>query len=283
MILVDAHVHFYDCFDLTVFLDSALSNFQTAAEKLGCHSKFMAVLFFTEGKRENGFQRIARLVEGGQRQKRDPVRSWTFHRTKENISILGRHNGKQGIFLIAGRQIVTAENLEVLALGAEDGLKSGGTLAETLQTVKEAGAIPVIPWGTGKWLGRRGRILRKILEENGDPCLFLGDNGGRPRFWRHPSHFILAEKKGIRVLPGSDPLPFETECLRPGSFGFSLQGSIDPQQPAKELKRLLLDPATPIHSYGELERPFRFFQNQMAMQILKRKNQQKLRATENLR
>jgi hypothetical protein len=34
MILVDAHVHIYDCFDLETFLDSALGNFKAEALRL---------------------------------------------------------------------------------------------------------------------------------------------------------------------------------------------------------------------------------------------------------
>ena len=33
--LVDAHAHYHDCFDLIIFLDGALANFQRAAQLLG--------------------------------------------------------------------------------------------------------------------------------------------------------------------------------------------------------------------------------------------------------
>ncbi|MHC4476792.1 MAG: hypothetical protein ACYTEL_14190 [Planctomycetota bacterium] len=278
MIFVDAHVHLYDCFDLKVFFDSALSNFGSAAERLSHRDVFVAVLFLTEGPHENGFQRVAHLVKNEHSGKINSVPNWAFHNTKENTSILALYNRKQVIFLIAGNQIVTAENLEVLALGTEKRLNPGEPLEKTVQTVIEADAIPVIPWGAGKWLGRRGQILEKLLKGIGDTCLFLGDNGGRPSFWGLPSHFRLAEKRGIRVLRGSDPLPFETECLRPGSFGFSLQGRISKEFPAAQLKSLLLNPSTRIHTYGKLETPFRFFQNQLAMKLLKRRDKQEREA-----
>jgi hypothetical protein len=150
-------------------------------------------------------------------------------------------------------------------------MNDGASLEETVQGVIEAGAIPVIPWGAGKWMGYRGRILKKFLENTRSSSLFMGDNSGRPKFWPRPSLFSVAESRGIRILPGSDPLPFVSQCQKPGSFGFTVEGAVTPEHPAADLKQLLLETSTRINAYGQLERPFRFIGNQLAMQILKRK------------
>lgn len=48
MILVDAHVHIYDCFDLETFLDSALKNFKAEAARCGQQNSSTALpaIFF---------------------------------------------------------------------------------------------------------------------------------------------------------------------------------------------------------------------------------------------
>ena len=40
MILVDAHVHIYDCLDIQTFLDSALENFKAEAARCGQQNSF---------------------------------------------------------------------------------------------------------------------------------------------------------------------------------------------------------------------------------------------------
>ena len=82
-------------------------------------------------------------------------------------------------------------------------------------------------------------------------------------------HFKLAESRGIRILPGSDPLPIASESHRPGSFGFAVQASMPTQEPAKKIKKILLDNSFKLQSYGTLESPYRFFRNQLAMQVKK--------------
>lgn len=52
---------------------------------------------------------------------------------------------------MAGRQIVTAEKLEVLALGTDLDIDDGRPIREVLSLVTENGGLPVIPWGAGKW------------------------------------------------------------------------------------------------------------------------------------
>ncbi len=275
MILVDAHVHIYNCFDLELFFDSAFANFRSEAARLGHVDDFTGILLLTETSKDNWFECLTGYAGGKDGIGSKPIGNWTFHHTNETCSLCIRNGTNESLFLIAGRQIVTEENLEVLALITEREFEDGLPLTEMIQSVRNYGAIPVIPWGFGKWAGRRGAILREILEANNDVEVFLGDNGNRPSFLPRSSHFKLAEMEGIRVLPGSDPLPFASESCRPGTFGFSVEGSITSQHPAKDLKRILLDPSTRPRAYGLLEKPYRFLRNQLAMQILKRLNKPK--------
>jgi hypothetical protein len=160
--------------------------------------------------------------------------------------------------------------LEVLALFVDGDFTDGESLKETVLEVADMGGIPVLPWGPGKWLGRRGKIVEDAIGARDFPAFFLGDNGNRPSFWPRPRLLSLADQKGIAVLPGSDPLPFSSEASRPGSFGFSLTGAVNPHQPGTDLKRLLLKGEFFPKAYGSLEKPLRFVANQLKMQLSKR-------------
>lgn len=275
MILVDAHVHIYDCFDLETFLDSALKNFKAEAARYGQEDSFTALLLLTETAKENWFHRLAGYAGNKSGTGTKSIGYWTFHRTNENCSLYARRRDNQELFLIAGRQIVTAEGLEVLALATAQTFTDGSPTVELIEAVKESSGIPVIPWGFGKWMGKRGAILKNILRKEKDSFLFLGDNSGRPVFLPRPSLFELAKEKGIRVLPGSDSLPFPSESHRVGSFGLSIQETITRERPASDLKRILLDPKTRFQAYGNLEHPYRFFRNQLTARIVKWRYNQK--------
>ncbi len=278
MILVDAHVHIYDCFDIQIFLDSAFANFKAEAARHGQQNSFTAFLLLTETARENWFHRLAGYAGGQTGTGTESIAKWTLHRTNESCTLYAQSENSQSLFLIAGRQIVTADNLEVLALATGKTFRDGSPIVELIEAVKKSGAIPVIPWGFGKWIGRRGVILKNLLETAKDPGFFLGDNRGRPVFWPRPSLFELAKTKGIRVLPGTDCFPFPSESYRAGSFGLSIQGTqgtITPEHPARDLKRILLDPKTRLQAYGDLEHPYRFFRNQLTAQIVKQRHKQK--------
>lgn len=274
LILIDAHVHLYNCFDLDCFLDSALENFSTSARDRNSSDRFTSLLLLTETSSDRYFQKLSRSVqkrtESTHLPDRPSLKKWTIRLTQENCSLYAHLEDARGLYIIAGRQIVTAENLEVLALATEQDIEDGQPLETTIERTIAAGGIPVIPWGFGKWIGRRGKILSNLLEEHQFPVLFLGDNSGRPVFWSRPPLFKQAERLGMRVLPGTDPLPFASESFRPGTFGFALQGQLDPEKPARSLKQLLLEKETQIQAYGSLENPWRFIRNQIAMQIVKR-------------
>ena len=275
LILADAHVHIYDCFNLSKLLNSAWNNFQKFASKQGCSENFTAVLFLTEIGPQACFKKFL---------DRDPNQTntsisrddWTFHPTQEGLSLYASKQSDRGIFLIAGRQIVTAENLEVLALITDRSFEDGLPLEETIEAILSEGGIPVLPWGVGKWMGSRGKLLNNFLEANSFPILFLGDNSGRPIFWRRPFTFQLAEKKGLRILPGTDPLPLASEFSRPGSFGFTIQGSLSREEPGKQIKQMLLDSTTNIQAYGSLETPLRFIRNQLAIRYKSENKQTKV-------
>jgi hypothetical protein len=268
LVLVDAHVHIYDCFELDTFFDAAYSNFRSHAERLGQPRSFVGLLLLSEATGCDWFQR---LVENAERPAPDsPAPGWTCESTGEAGTLLVRSAQGFELILIAGHQIVTAERLEVLALCCEERPEESLPLAETLQLTSDLGAVPVVAWGAGKWLGRRGTVLRRLLQDGPPRGMFLGDNAGRLGFWPRPQLFRVAERLGIRVLPGSDPLPFPSHASRAGRFGFWSTAGWSASHPARSLKELLSDPGFVPHPYGALARPFEFALDQAAMQARSR-------------
>ena len=271
-ILVDTHVHIYDCFNLDTLLQSAWNNFSQQSDT----SDFTGVLLLTETARDHWFAKLSDKLKEADANKGIKRGQWTFFSTAEACSLIAKNEQGQQLIIVAGRQIITAEKLEVLALITDSEFEEGLTLSETIQAIQVSGGVPVLPWGVGKWLGNRGTLIENLLNTQQtsaqqtsaqQPSFFIGDNSNRPQFWKRPSQFSTIEQQGKPVLPGTDPLPIASQASRPGSFGLSLSGTLNHATPAQHLKEKLLSSHSRWEAYGDLEKPIPFFQNQLAMRM----------------
>jgi hypothetical protein len=271
MILADAHVHIYDRFDLNLFFASALRNFTQGAASLGIND-FTPVLLLADWSNLNWFERLRQFCLN-RAEIPNAVSGLTFevHQTSEKAALRVSLNAGQSLYIISGKKIITDENLEVLALCATRLFSDGQSLHDTVHSIVEGGAIPVIPWAVGKWLGQRGKVLDDLLEQSGDLKFYLCDNGNRPVFWRWSSHFRKAAHMGIPIISGSDPLHFSSEARRIGRFGFAIEAQLRPQSPASDMLRALSSFAIEPMRYGRLESIGPFLKNQIRMQIFKKK------------
>ena len=261
--LVDSHVHFHTCFRKDSFFEAASTNFRLGAQQLRLTKRSTGCLLFSETSKDQYFRQF-QATSGI-----SATHKWTFHATAEDCSLIVQGNENQRLIVIAGRQIETEENLEVLALGYAGEFPNGLTLEETVRRTVDSGALAVIPWGFGKWWFRRGKVLRQFLKSRNLKNVFLGDNSGRPRLGGWPRFFTLAESEGMLILPGSDPLPFPNQVKKPGSYGFLLEGELDEQRPFEGLKRLLQQKTSQPRMFGRPESLHNFFVSQSRIQILK--------------
>ena len=271
MIYIDAHVHLHDCFHLISFFDHIEKNIQSLLKYPIESGRISGCLFLTEPSNANYFERIRNNDLALTRRGPNEPAGWRVLDTSESVSMLISNEVGFRILLIAGQQLQTAEGLEVLAVAPNYRVSEGKPLEQMISEVIEADGLAIIPWGFGKWMGRRGKVLRGILERSNPAEFFLGDNGGRPKFLPEPYLFRLAKQKSIRILPGSDPLPFPNEVNRAGSFGLLFKGEINRQKPAGDLKLKLTNPEHEFETFGQLETAVRFFKHQVLMQLVKRK------------
>jgi hypothetical protein len=266
MVFVDSHVHIHKSFNLPEFFDATWQNVQAAWQLTGDAGHPQAVLMLTEEAGVNWFEALFRH----EIKITDSLQDWKIRSSAEDCSLLIEKKAACSIYLIAGRQIQTKEGLEVLALGLRRTFKDNHAMRETINRVKDAGGLPVIPWGFGKWIGARGKVIDQLIRDVGKGDLYIGDNGGRPRFLKEPKQFEASQRKGIKILRGSDPLPFAREYRRAGSYGFYFVGELSEDKPAEDLKQKLADPLFKLNTYGDPERFGNFIRNQLLMQIKKR-------------
>ena len=258
--LVDGHVHFHSCYNLKDFLEGALENFDSGARRAGLRVDQPCYMLFAESAWDHFFNAFWEEPECA-------PKGWGFSRTNEDFSLIARNGAGREIVLVAGRQIVVQEHLEVLALGTRREFPDGRPLEDVLEAVRKTGALTVLPWGFGKWwFGRRRRVL-KCIREKGDSELFLGDTGNRFGYWFEPGLFREARKRGVSILLGTDPFPFERHSRSVGAYGFALDGKFDPERPASALIEQIRSHSDDQTVLGKLATPAAFCRDQIAMQL----------------
>lgn len=272
MIFLDAHVHLHDCFQLMSFFDHIEDNVHNILKLTVEASRLSCCLFLAEPDKANYLGRIQHDGCAFSHHHLNELGGWRVYGTAEPSSLFVVNGDGFRIFLIAGQQLQTAEGLEVLAVAPKYRLSEGRPLEQMIAEVVRAEGLAIIPWGFGKWMGRRGKVLRRILEGSNPPELFIGDNGGRPKYLPEPQLFRLAKRNSVRILPGSDPLPFPDQVGRAGSYGSILGGALATKMPASEIKRKLVG-LDDFEKFGRLESFLTFVKHQVLMQWVKRKQQ----------
>lgn len=258
------HVHLHDCFDRELFFNSILKNAVSYTHGHDQEENFAIAIFLAESKNSNNFEKFSKEARLS-----NTIGKCEIRQTDEECSLNIRAENGMNIYLISGRQIITSENIEVLALATSEKFDDGLPIKSLIDSITKAQAIPVIPWGFGKWTGKRGALVTQLIQSNDTMPFFLGDNGGRTAFLPYPAHFLLAKQKGFKILPGTDPLPFPSECKRVGSFGCIMQTELSKKFPAAHIKEFLFNSNSVIQTYGKLVTPYRFLLNQIRIQFKK--------------
>lgn len=275
-IFIDSHVHIHPEFDLDRFFSAALDNFSRAAVLQDTSDNSRYILVLTEGGDSDVFsslrQKAISFEEVSSRQSESD--SFVFYKTAESNSLIVC-KGSQSIILVAGRQLVSKENIELLSLFSSIKMKDKTlSLADLAQAVTDNNGLAVIPWGVGKWFGARGKVINNLLCSKLESPLFFGDNGNRPLLWPTPALLQRARDLGAPLLSGSDPLPLPSHVNRPASSGtVLLHGDLSMEYPAASLRKLLLTAkkdTLELKSFGRRIGFLQFLSDQLRINLGKR-------------
>lgn len=256
---VDAHVHFYKREKVSELLDSAAFNFDSL--RAGSPDGIRGCLLLAETANYRVFDELRDTVKVG---------GWSINECHDEPHSLLAERGSCTLSIVSGRQMRTAENLEILALGTARNYPDGLSLAESVEAVHDSGALAVLPWGFGKWTGERLVLLNQMLEWVQPEAIFLGDNGGRLGIIDAPPVLTSAACRGFRVLPGSDPLPLPREYTRVGSFGFIAELELSKRDPWRVLRDWITARSASPMPYGRPLGVGRFLVNQLGIQVYHR-------------
>ncbi len=207
-IRLDPHAHLYDCYPLRKWVDAALRNLRPSPG-------ILAAVAIVDRAGQDSFARLCNEVPlfGEWEEFQDASRA-------ENAPVVGAITyGEQQLFVIRGVQYVTAERLEVLALGVARSLSDGVACERIIDAINLAGGIACIPWSPGKWLGSRGRVVAHVLERYKVGDVVFGDISMRSIVGPPSTLLACARHKTFPVLPGSDPLPRQQDLQLVGSYG----------------------------------------------------------------
>lgn len=199
-LICDTHVHIYKQFSLEACIASAFDNFfkNQPADSVGC-------ICLLETNEISSFDRLAT----------EKISGFSIETTNDKEALLIKDDQHREIFVVTGRQHVTKEKLEVLTIGnALPQIQNRLGLLECLDAAKHSGALVVLPWGFGKWLGRRGVLINSAVDSY--PETLLADSALRPNLFSKLKYPKQGEKRPI--LYGSDPLALIGEHERIGTY-----------------------------------------------------------------
>lgn len=239
LLAIDAHVHLHDVASARQALADAQSRMASAR---GAHATGVVML-----AERSGFDVFEALRAG-------------LVATEESEALW--LDDTRRLLVLAGRQIITVEKLEILGLATTARMPDGMPAEQVVQKLDAADALVILPWGVGKWIGKRGKLIDRLLSAARPGRLFLGDNGGRPHFWK-----VAQFSSGLPVLPGTDPLPLAGWSKAIGTFGSIVHGTLPAERPSMALKKLLRDPDTRIERYGKLAHPLNFVADQVRLRL----------------
>lgn len=242
MIIADTHVHLYPCYDLEAALRGLAGRLRALAPGA------QAAAFLTE---RHDCHVFAGLRDGAIRL---PDISVTPSAEAEAVRV---SCAAGDLIVWAGRQLVTAERIEVLALTTDAVLADGMRARDALAAVREAGGVPVLPWGLGKWFLRRGDLVRELIETAAPGDLTVGDSAMRPRGWPEPGIMRMARTFGLPVLAGSDPLPLPGEERLMGTYATCFNHSLDTDRPVTSIRAILTTPGLSAAARGSRPGPLR--------------------------
>ena len=247
---LDAHAHIYPFHDVPRLLLAALDHMPRTAPT------DLRILCLAERADCSFFQALA------QDEIRLPGDRWRIAAWDSAGGVKIRHlPDHRDLWILAGRQIVSSERIEVCSLFSDTPIADGLPAREIIRAILAVGGLPALDWAPGKWLFKRGQLVRQLVSEFTAAQLLLLDTSLRPIGWPAPRLYAAARRQGRAVLAGSDPLPFAGEEELAGSWhcAFSIPAPDDPTRIVAPLKTALTSGTLPIEFGGQRGSPLDVF------------------------
>lgn len=223
-LVVDAHLHMYPCYDTAKALSvlvRALRSYDTDAELAAVLAERSDCHFFADLKEG----RVGEERLGGRVEVLDGA-----------VRVI---HAEGVITIFPGRQVVTAERVEVMALTVDEAPADGVPAVDALAAIRETGGLPAVGWAPGKWMFGRKHVVAGLIRSASPGELLLGDTSLRPTMWAEPLLMREGRQKGLGVAAGSDPLPAVGEERFMGRYATRLEGTLVGEQPVVALRKAL--------------------------------------------
>ena len=208
--IADGHIHLYPNFDLSQVLVSSHQKLLNLVKEKAQTDK--VVLFSVEPEGQFEFLKI----KSGKREL--PENCEIIKEISENIIQLKTEHG-DNLYLVAGRQVVTKENLEFSVLFSAEDISDGLSFEQLNSSI--GSSVLTLNWSPGKWMFERAEIVKSLVSENSD--LILCDTA--LRFNGFPLPEVMKQENNI--IAGSDPFPLRYEEERTGTYGFISKSDLD--------------------------------------------------------
>jgi hypothetical protein len=248
-IRVDTHAHLYPHYPLKAWCDAAHRNLGVSDEQVGA-------VFIVDRAGQDSFARF----------RTDGV---AFGVWREFAIDSGESLSEEGSFewdgkklsILRGVQYVSLERIEVLGLGVGRSLSDGAPAAELIDGIGQEGGVACLPWSPGKWLGKRGAVISKLMRHTAPERLTFGDIVLRSSWGPYSPLLARAKKSGFTVLLGTDPLPRDGDSVLVGSFGveLSVDGVLSQGQQVLELIQTRFLEGNNLRTWGTRNSPVMAF------------------------
>ena len=264
ILAVDCHVHLYQFSDLAGLLAAAVANSRKACRNIAGMAwpadgrAVLPTLILAEPKGRDSFALMLELAATPE----NNVSGWRWRLGEDGLSVFAEGEDGATVLIISGQQVVTAERLEILAIACRQDYEDGQSFTDTMCAIGHA-AFPVLPWGVGKWLGRRRRLLASFIGQSKPNDFALADTSSRPALWPEP--LFAAGNHNLTILRGTDPLPLTGQVEKTGTFGSLVAIPFDPGRPAASLLASLRGGSLNTVSFGQPDSCRAFFNAQMAL------------------
>ncbi len=255
IVRLDPHAHLYDSYPLGCWVAAAIRNLGAGADTYR-----MAVIVDRVG--QDSFARFRRESSTfGEWQESPAAGDSSSEALVGKVSI-----GAGSLTVIRGVQYVTEERLEVLGLGVVRTIEDGAPCEAVLESISRSQGVPCLPWSPGKWLGRRGELIGRLIESSSASELVFGDIAMRSCVGPPSSLLSRARRAGYLVLPGTDPLPRVQDSMLVGSYGAQVEM---PQLPSGDIcpttiVRYFLHNPDSVRVWGHPNGPFEAIQRFIA-------------------